>query len=234
MRLIRSPNAYHISKSLQNRLKMVATASSPTRRVLGDKPTNALMHQRAPAMTKIFALEHEGKDAVMIQKERTPQIGQKRSIEHVDGTEEHAQSLSKSAVSPQLTEPEDAKPTTPVKEDDDKEQTGHLIRRATSEAENDTTEPGTAAGSTGSTAMEGKHNEIEPSPTSSDIKRGPLLTSFHASQEGSLPIEDQFDIQDEASQRTLEIPVSTRSVQLGRIHVTHTSIEPNTTSTRPN
>jgi hypothetical protein len=35
------------------------------------------------------------------------------------------------------------------------------------------------------------------------------LTSFHASQEPPMPVEDQFDIQDEMSQRTLDKIVST-------------------------
>jgi hypothetical protein len=34
------------------------------------------------------------------------------------------------------------------------------------------------------------------------------LTSFHASQEPPMPVEDQFDIQDEMSQRTLDKIVS--------------------------
>ena len=35
-----------------------------------------------------------------------------------------------------------------------------------------------------------------------------LSASFHASQEGPLPLEEQFDIQDETSQKTLENLVS--------------------------
>ena len=35
-----------------------------------------------------------------------------------------------------------------------------------------------------------------------------LLTSFHASQDPSMPVEDQFDIQEEMSQRTLDKIVS--------------------------
>jgi hypothetical protein len=52
-----------------------------------------------------------------------------------------------------------------------------------------------------------KDEEDDPTePPQAETKPIPisLPTSFHASQEGPLPVEEQFDIQDETSQKTLE------------------------------
>jgi hypothetical protein len=47
-----------------------------------------------------------------------------------------------------------------------------------------------------------------PSTSQTKATASTLLTSFHASQEPPIPVEDQFDIQDEMSQRTLDKIVS--------------------------
>ena len=41
-----------------------------------------------------------------------------------------------------------------------------------------------------------------------------LLTSFHASQEGPVPLEEQFQIHEETSQRTLDSLVSIQSMEI--------------------
>jgi hypothetical protein len=53
----------------------------------------------------------------------------------------------------------------------------------------------------------------EPSSAETKATHETKLTSFHESQEGPLPLEEQFEIQEEASQRTLEKLVSARALR---------------------
>lgn len=185
---------------------MVA-AASPTRRVLGDKPTNASLHQGRHTVTKTSTFEHVRKHVPPYQKERTPKVGEKRSIDHVDGTEEHAQALLKCGASLRLMEPAGGmKTASAVEEGDDMEQRECARESELVKEQDEMKEPGSV---TEIAAKDDEPDTTEPSPaTQSEIMTTAPVASFHPSQEGSLPIEEQFDIQYEASQNTLENLVS--------------------------
>jgi len=157
----------------------MATPTSPARRVLGDKTTNASVHRHPHQLATKPQLGQSMSDrphvsAYQAAVTRTmmkvsPKAGQKRRIHEVDGTEEQGQL--------EQGKPRSSSPLTVV-----------------------STEPNSEADERGwsSTAQ-----------TKSSVTT--LFTSFQASQEPPAPLEDQFEIQDEMSQQTLDKIVSPKA-----------------------
>lgn len=136
--------------------------------------------------------EQMRKEVAAFQEEESPKLGQKRSIEQVDGTEERENSqLKQGPPSPLVAKPEVEKIEKELKENHD-----------------DTPNPEIENASTPKQDEKEEEEVTDPSPAESKTTTSTLLTSFHASQEGPLPIEEQFDIQDEASQKIVDNLVS--------------------------
>lgn len=170
------------------------------------------------------------KDAVALEKAApAPKIGQKRSIAQVDGTAERDPSpLKHEASSPVKEFSEDEKESLSEDGEDGEDATEAKIQmesvvnkedddatEAESEPETDLEnipkkeeDDATEAKSEPETVLENvpkkEEDATEPLSAESKATTNMPLASFHASQEGPLPIEEQFDIQDEASQETLE------------------------------
>ena len=152
--------------------------TSPMRRVLGDRSTNASLRiQPQDSVLKPNTLSSttpQSRTAIeqavrgWTGTDVTPKAGQKRHIEEVDGIEERLH----------------------VKQD----------------------RSGSASPLNSSTSDDGEEEEEEKDSIRSTIvtKLTPhtIFSSFHASQEPPIPLEDQFDIQEEMSQQTLEKVVS--------------------------
>jgi hypothetical protein len=192
----------------------MATTASPARRVLGNKTTNAFIRQRVhdknnepTILIEALIVEQLRDNVVVFQKQGSLQAGQKRSISQVDGADEHEQSLTRQGRLSPLTMEEQR---LVKKEEDDVARLDSEVGRALKHEGDDRTE-----------------TSFSESKTTTDT----LLTSFHASQEGPPPIEEQFDIQDEPSQKTLENLVSTQcwSVRRG-LWTANTFTEYDTTS----
>ena len=110
----------------------------------------------------------------------------------------------------------DIKPA-PKKEDDIDTESACDVKPAPVKEEVNAPEPSSTRLQAMTIAMGGEddaprkeeHDLTETSSTESNPTTiNAILTSFHASQEGLQPLEEQFDIQDEASQMTLEKLVS--------------------------
>jgi hypothetical protein len=167
------------------------------------------------------------KDAVALEKAApAPKIGQKRSIAQVDGTAEHDPSLLKHEASSPVKEfSEDVKESLSEDGEDATEakiQMESVVNKEDDDATEAESEPetdlenvpkkeedgATEAKREPETVLENvpKKEEVATEPLSAESKAttNMPLASFHASQEGPLQIEEQFDIQDEASQETLE------------------------------
>ncbi len=147
----------------------MAFPPSPTRRVLGDKTTNASIVSRPTKDQRMLDLPAKTSPSVTVNKTTmkvTPRAGQKRRIHEVDGAEEQNQNQGQAGSSSPLTDVA----TDPRSETE---------QRSFSSA----SQPKTATLS--------------------------LLSSFHVSQEPPAPLEDQFEIQDEMSQQTLDKIVRT-------------------------
>jgi hypothetical protein len=194
----------------------MATPASPSRRVLGNKTTNAFIRQRVhdknnepTILIEASIVEQLREKVAAFQKQGGLHAGQKRSISQVDGAEEYEQSPMREGRLSQLTMEEQ-----------------RLVKKE--EDEDDVMEPDSEVGK----AL--KHEEddtTEASSSESKATTDTLLTSFHASQEGRLPIEEQFDIQDETSQKTLENLVSTQRLSVRRcLRIADTFTEYDTTS----
>lgn len=140
-------------------------------------------------VTQAPTFEQLRKNFVAFPNEGSPKIGQKRSIAQVDGTEEHTQSPIKQSEPPAITKLEDDIDT-PVKEEVDSEAEDESVIGRVTKEEDDI------------------DDETKPSASKSNATTSTLLSSFHASQEVPVPIEEQFIIQDETSQKTLENLVS--------------------------
>ena len=168
----------------------MATSASPSRHVLGWKTTNASIKQRGLevnnkpiTVTKGLTFEQVSKDRINLPQAGSPRIGQKRSIAQVDGTEEYNRPPLQQWGSPVLPATKDKKENAMMVEDDDEtEIEGQNIRAV----------------------KKGEEGENKPSTAESKTTTTTPLTSFHASQEGPVPLEEQFVIQEETSQRTLE------------------------------
>ncbi len=168
----------------------MATSASPSRHVLGWKTTNASIQQRGSEennkpviLARASTFEQLWKDRADIPKLGSPRIGQKRSIAQVDGTEEHKKLSLQKWGSPVLEVSEDKKASAGVVKGDVEVENQGLNARVVNKEEESGTEPSTAESKTTTTT---------------------LMTSFHASQEGPVPLEEQFVIQEETSQKTLE------------------------------
>ncbi len=168
----------------------MATSASPSRHVLGWKTTNASIPQRGPeqnnkhiTVARASTFEQLWKDRVNISKTGSPRIGQKRSIAQVDGTEEHTNPPLQEWRSQVFDVSGDKKDNASMVEGDNDVDNETPNAKVVTKEDGDETEPSTAESKTTTTT---------------------LLTSFHASQEGSVPLEEQFIIQEEASQKTLE------------------------------
>jgi hypothetical protein len=194
----------------------MATPATPARRVLGNKTTNAFIQQRVhdknndPTILIEASIVEQLRDKVVaFQKQGSLQAGQKRSISQVDGADEHEQSLMRQGRLSPLTMEEQRL----VKKEEDEDDVAKLdseVGRALKHEEDDRTEA-----------------SLSESKTTTDT----LLTSFRASQEGPLPIEEQFDIQDEPSQKTLENLVRTQCWSVRRcLRIANTFTEYDTTS----
>jgi hypothetical protein len=187
----------------------MASPASPTRGVLRKKSTNAFVQHQghdSNETTKMnfWTFKLLRKDAVALEKAApAPKIGQKRSIAQVDGTAEHEPSpLKHEASSPVKGFSEDEKEG--LSEDgEDATEAKIQMESVVNKEEDDATE----AESEPETVLDNvpkKEDATEPLSAESKATTNMPLASFHASQEGPLPIEEQFDIQDEASQEILE------------------------------
>lgn len=163
--------------------------TSPARRALANKTTNSSIknrkHDNKKKMTQLKAYSFTPPG---FEKAVAPKIGCKRSIDHVDGAQEREQAVLKHEACEPMKETK-VKIEGVLKEDEDygmKSENDHKV----------------------APKQEGDNGETEAKSEDSKETTSTLLTSFHASQEGPLPIEQQFDIQDEASQNTLETLVS--------------------------
>ncbi len=134
-------------------------------------------------MARAMTFEQVWKDRVDIPKAGSPRIGQKRSIAQVDGTEEHTKPSPQEWRSPVLGVSDDKKENAGMVKGDDEMENETPNARVVNKEEESGTEPSTAESKTTTTT---------------------LMTSFHASQEGPVPLEEQFVIQEETSQKTLE------------------------------
>lgn len=172
----------------------MAAPASPVRRPLADKTTNASIkdrkHDDKKKMTqlKAYSFTPLRNDSAGFDKTDDPKIGHKRSIDLVDGAQEREQADSKHEACEPMRE-------TKVK-------IGGLVKENGDYAMKSESDHETAPKQAGDDA------ETEPKSEDSKATTSTLLTSFHASQEGPLPIEEQFAIQDEVSQDTLETLVS--------------------------
>ncbi|ERF73587.1 hypothetical protein EPUS_07521 [Endocarpon pusillum Z07020] len=167
----------------------MAISPSPSRQVLGWKTTNASIKQgvlevnnKHITVTKASIFEQVSKDRVNLPRAGSPRIGQKRSIAQVDGTEQYDRPPLQQRGSPLLPTTEDKQENAVMVEDDDETKNEGQNVGAVKKGEEDDNEPSTAESKTTTTS----------------------LTSFHASQEGPVPLEEQFIIQEETSQNTLE------------------------------
>jgi hypothetical protein len=169
----------------------MAASASPCRLALSDKTTNASLqqwayckHNKPIAVTKASTFEHLRKNVVAIPKEASPRVGQKRSIAQVDGAEEYTWSFSPLQEHSKITKLEDEVKASAQEEVDKDSEHKKAMRGSMREEEED-------------------DDETELAAKSKAITNA-LSSSFHASQEGPVPIEEQFVIQDETSQKTLE------------------------------
>lgn len=180
----------------------MAAPVSPSRRVLADKSTNASVqyhgHDNNNKVTEMkpWVCTDMRNVPVTFDTEAEPKIGQKRSIVHVDGAEEREQDGLKKEVCEPVKEVKE-KTEVKLKEDEDDAAISEGECRSVSKEEGDDAE--TEQKSEDSNATTGTKEEGDEAGTANN-----LLSSFHASQEGPLPHEEQFEIQDEVSQNTLE------------------------------
>ena len=165
----------------------MAIITSPSRRVLGDKTTNASVRQRAShdeLKTNLDALTtREPVLSVKPTSEQrhragvTPKVGQKRRIEEVDGPEDP----------PQLGQ------ETP--------RSTSSLSQTLGELDSDKSDGGKA-----------QSKNQDKATTTTHL----LVSSFRASQELPMQIEDQFEIQEEMSQQTLDQIVCPYFLHLSR------------------
>jgi hypothetical protein len=144
--------------------------------------------------------------------EISPRVGQKRSFAQVDGAEEYTRSMSPQQEQPTITKIEDEVEAAAHKEVGKEPEHDKMIGGSIKEEE------------------EEDDDENEPSAATSKAITSALSSSFHASQEGPVPIEEQFMIQDEASQKTVENLVREHNQEAECSCTTDTCIEHDTTS----
>jgi hypothetical protein len=200
----------------------MATLDPPSRCALADKTPNAYLQNRghennvkATLSMKSPTIMHLQMRTGASEKKCHPKIGQKRSIAYVDGTEEHEQLLLREGSPSVLKEPEFRRESISDKKQDVGGERESGSWSASKNEENDASklsgvesEATTITSSAKEAVPKMEDDSGESSSADSKEMASTLLTSFHASQEGPLPIEEQFDILDEASQKTLETLVS--------------------------
>jgi hypothetical protein len=196
----------------------MAASASPCRLALSDKTTNASLqqwayckHNKPIAVTKASTFEHLRRNVVAIPKEASPRVGRKRSIAQVDGAEEYTWRFSPLQEHSKITKLEDD------------------VEAAAQEEADKYSEHKKAMGGSMKEEEEEDDDETESAAKSKAITNA-LSSSFHASQEGPVPIEEQFVIQDETSQKTLENLVSANIHTAEYSWTADTYIEHDTTS----
>ena len=265
---------------------MANLAPACRRRVLSDQSTNAYIQSRGQdknnsdndndnldtkmsSQLKPWSFRRLQKiDVVTFQEGDTPpKIGQKRSIDLVDGTEEYEHAFVKQGMPPILMRNDGVVACATDEEEDDSEMDSKCksegeidcalkmedsgetksdseckMKETTKKEEDAQTKPereikcavkeeedgesesefepkGTLTKEENGKTKSECESESEDAPKKEDDSDAKATTnilsaSFHASQEGSPPLEEQFDIQEEASQQTLESLVS---IKLGAL-----------------
>jgi hypothetical protein len=173
-----------------------------------DKTTNASLqswayaqHNKPVAVTKASAFEHLQRHPVTLPKAASPIVGRKRSFAQVDGAEEDTRSMSPQQEQSTITKLEDEAEVT-EKEEIGKES---VHEQVVGDSVNEEKEEKEERVQEKEERVEEKEDEENgSSAATSKAMTSALSSSFHASQEGPVPLEEQFVILDEASQNTVD------------------------------
>jgi len=147
--------------------------------------------------------------------EASPRVGQKRSFAQVDGAEEYTRSMSPQQEHLTITKLEDEVEAVAHEKIEEESEHDKVIEGSMKEEEEEKAKD---------------DDENRSSAATSKAITSALSSSFHASQEGPVPIEEQFVIQDEASQKTVENLVRESNQVVECSWTTDTCIEHDTTS----
>jgi hypothetical protein len=182
----------------------MATSAATCRPVLMDKTTNASLqswayaeHNKPVPITKASTFEHLQRYPITLPREASSIVGRKRSFAQVDGAEEDTRSISPQQEHPTITKLEDEAEVT-EKEKIGKESVHDQVIRDSVEEKKEEQEKKEER------VEEKEDDENESSAATSKAITSALSSSFHAPQEGPVPIEEQFVILDEASQNTVD------------------------------